>query len=473
MKNIRNRNAPPSAADQVQTYLQSSWDIVIEVYNELPALVILAAALPGLTGYLKTIDIDTLVELNAIVTDATFGDFANQTQAEAGIDNTTTMTPLRVAQAIAVLASGLQNKYDGTVPPGVNDDSGAGYSVGSVWIDIVASPHESYRCTDASVGAAVWIHTTLTSDQLATVGLTGDSDDLIEGSVKLLLTVAERALIALVDQTFTATEKTKLTNIETAATADQSDAEIETAYNNQVPVVTQGDAEAGTSTTRKGWTAERVKQAIVALGGGGGGVTWDSVSITTAVTAGTGTVFYDLAAIVNAELPTSPTVDDVVWLVNNDDSGYNVQVDAGGTNELHDENVAGIPELTLTPGDSCIAVCFDAGATKKWHFTSFSNAGAPDYSALNKVVSTTTYTIIAGDEGYNLVFTHASGCAVTLPDTLDTDFQCSIIWAGTVKPVVTPGTDTINGAGAAVEPAAIWKAMYLTQYAATEWLAIL
>jgi len=63
----------------------------------------------------------------------------------------------------------------------------------------------------------------------------------------------------------TATQITKLDGIETSATADQSDAEIETAYNNQVAVVTQGDAEAGTSTTVTRWTAERVGQAIAAL----------------------------------------------------------------------------------------------------------------------------------------------------------------------------------------------------------------
>jgi hypothetical protein len=65
-------------------------------------------------------------------------------------------------------------------------------------------------------------------------------------------------------------DKTKLDGIETGATADQSDGEIETAYNNQVSVVSQAEAEAGTSTTVRRWTAERVKQAIAALAAGGG-----------------------------------------------------------------------------------------------------------------------------------------------------------------------------------------------------------
>jgi hypothetical protein len=65
-------------------------------------------------------------------------------------------------------------------------------------------------------------------------------------------------------------DKTKLDGIETGATADQSDAEIEAAYNNQVSTVSQAEAEAGTSTTVRRWTAERVKQAIAALAAGNG-----------------------------------------------------------------------------------------------------------------------------------------------------------------------------------------------------------
>ena len=70
---------------------------------------------------------------------------------------------------------------------------------------------------------------------------------------------------------FTDAEQSKLSLIEASATADQTDGEIETAYNNQVDVVSQVDAEAGTSTNVYRWTPLRVAQAIAALGGGGGG----------------------------------------------------------------------------------------------------------------------------------------------------------------------------------------------------------
>lgn len=58
---------------------------------------------------------------------------------------------------------------------------------------------------------------------------------------------------------------TVLDLIEASATADQTDSEIETAYNNQVTVVSQAEAEGGIVTTVRRWSALRVKQAIEAL----------------------------------------------------------------------------------------------------------------------------------------------------------------------------------------------------------------
>lgn len=45
-----------------------------------------------------------------------------------------------------------------TTDPGVGDDSGDGYSVGSRWINTTGDGKE-FVCTDASVGAAVWLQT--------------------------------------------------------------------------------------------------------------------------------------------------------------------------------------------------------------------------------------------------------------------------------------------------------------------------
>src|SRR5690606_14040777 len=70
------------------------------------------------------------------------------------------------------------NNFNATVDPTVNDDSSAGWKVGSVWIN-TATP-ESFRCLDSTVGAAVWIQTTLTTDELATVASTGSYNDLLD-----------------------------------------------------------------------------------------------------------------------------------------------------------------------------------------------------------------------------------------------------------------------------------------------------
>jgi len=69
------------------------------------------------------------------------------------------------------------------------------------------------------------------------------------------------------DLNITPAERIKLNDIDAGATADQTDSEIETAYNNRVSEVSQAEAEAGTGTTVRRWTAQRVKQAIAALSG--------------------------------------------------------------------------------------------------------------------------------------------------------------------------------------------------------------
>ena len=68
---------------------------------------------------------------------------------------------------------------------------------------------------------------------------------------------------------FTDADHSKLNAIEASATADQSNAEIETAYDAQVAVATQGEAEAGSSTSVKRFTPQRIGQAIAALASGG------------------------------------------------------------------------------------------------------------------------------------------------------------------------------------------------------------
>lgn len=96
-------------------------------------------------------------------------------------------------------------------------------------------------------------------------------------------------------------------------------------------------------------------------------------------------------------------------------------------------------------------------------------------SALINEQTGTTYTIQASDNGKLVLCDNASDIAVTLPDTLKLNFHCTIIQIGAGVPTITPDSTsvTINGVSAGVEPTDQWKGLYLAQYAADEYLAIL
>lgn len=363
MKNLRNANQPP-VADLVQRYLQSSWDVVTAVYDALAQIETISAAIDAgtLDDYLSVADIDTLAEVNAIFTDFQVGRFSTQGEAEAGLDNTTTMTPLRVAQAMASLSL-VQNNFVAVTDPLPGNDTSEGYSVGSVWINTATD--EAYRCVDASLGAAVWVNTSLTAAELATVALTGSSDDLSEGVVKLLLTVAERS---------------KLAGIEAGATADQTGAEIKSAYEGEANTNAFTDAEqtklagiealadvtdatnvAGAGAvmdsdySAKGkilvgtgvgtWTAlstgtdahvltadsaeaSGVKWAAAA-GGPGGGLTVKVKAVSYTAVAGEVIAVKTDSGIYTITLPVTPSPDDWVWVQDADDNAQTNNITVG------------------------------------------------------------------------------------------------------------------------------------------------
>jgi hypothetical protein len=88
------------------------------------------------------------------------------------------------------------------------------------------------------------------------------------------------------------------------------------------------------------------------------------------------------------------------------------------------------------------------------------------------VVGGTTHTLVAADNGKELVFTNGSAIAITLPDGLEVGFQCIVKQAGAGVPTVTPsGADTVNGAGTGVTPSAQWKGLHLVKYDTGVWFA--
>lgn len=66
----------------------------------------------------------------------------------------------------------IKSNLSAAVSPTVDEDSGDGYAVGSIWIDTTAN--KQYICLDATVGAAIWIETTQTGDG----GGTPDASDV-------------------------------------------------------------------------------------------------------------------------------------------------------------------------------------------------------------------------------------------------------------------------------------------------------
>jgi hypothetical protein len=107
----------------------------------------------SLSAYVKT----TWQNLIAGVQAGTKVNAINMNHIEDGID---AVTDELIAHSAETTTSATQphglskNKLDATVAPTINEDSGDGYSINSVWIDTTAD--KVYICLDSTVGAAVW-----------------------------------------------------------------------------------------------------------------------------------------------------------------------------------------------------------------------------------------------------------------------------------------------------------------------------
>lgn len=102
---------------------------------------------------------------------------------QAGVTKKVALSALKAA----MFAPYVKHNLSGAAAPGAGDDAGDGYGVNSIWIHATASPIEVYRCVDATEGAAIWLKTTLTIDELETGALraidaaTAESDFLVGG----------------------------------------------------------------------------------------------------------------------------------------------------------------------------------------------------------------------------------------------------------------------------------------------------
>lgn len=464
MRNIRNKNHDPNT-DLVQSYLESSWDIVTDIYRSLALINSVGTAIENgtLDDFLSAADIDTLAKINAILTDAQLGRFATQAEAEAGLDDTTTMTPLKTAQAIAALAIPYENNLTGDGPPTVNDDTTAGYGVNSIWIDITADPDETYRCTNATAGAAIWIKTSLTADELATVAISGNSDDLVEGATNLLLTAAERALIASAPQTgaqikalyeaeadtnaFTDAFAAKLAGIEDGATADQTAAEIVAAYNSLVAQVNEAERIAGSEVAIRRYSPADIRDMVVRHSGG---LTPEFKNANFTIEAGKRYYCDTSGGPITATCPAGT------------DLAYFGVVDAAhyaGTNAITivpdgAETIDNDTSFIIDQNEGDIEATYKAADTN-WVLTvdgtpSLVNVSPFVWKYRGRKEITAAYTLVEDDKGYLLILDSAVAFNLEIPSNASVPFEentfFNVINVGTADVTVTIDTDTLSSA---------------------------
>ena len=113
----------------------------------------------------------------------------------------------------------------------------------------------------------------------------------------------------LINMHFTNTRMLKLNGVEESATADQTDSEIETAYNNQVGQVSSGEKTAGTEVNVRRFSPDDIRDMVIEHAPGGSAGVTSVFGRTGAVVSVSGD--YTAAQVTNAFDTTSDTLDDI------------------------------------------------------------------------------------------------------------------------------------------------------------------
>jgi len=311
MRNRRNVNAPPMA-DLVQVYIDSAYDTVKLVADNMATILALEELLGsgGFEDLVKFADIDTLAELNEILTDANLGDIATLATAAQGIKADTAVQAGDI-DTLAKLNAYVQDEeiaseaYVALAVAGLYDHKG-GYNANTNTPDLDTAPSGimlgdaytvniggTFYATDVAAGdllianqddptsAADWtiVNRNIDEAAFATAEQGAKADTAIQPNDNISTLTNDSGFTD--DQTgaeikvayegeantnaFTDGEKTSLGTMEDNSKDDQTAGEIKTAFDTQVAVVTQLEAESGTVQVVKQWTPERVKQAIKSL----------------------------------------------------------------------------------------------------------------------------------------------------------------------------------------------------------------
>jgi hypothetical protein len=204
----------------------------------------------------------------------------------------------------------------------------------------------------------------------------------------------------------------------------------------------------------------------------------------TSTNTGTARFYCTISPVIEGQTITEPSI---AYTLTRDDAGLGVADDmqiadwvsmgatanpkpvAGDWVSVSFQRVADAAEDTFTGNAEFYALDLRWSTSKTLQAaTAISNTA----SMVTRTATGTTDTILATDNGKTLIYTNAAAVAVTLPDGLPVDFQCTIMQYGAGAVTVTPNTDTVNGAGTGVSPAAQYDSLYLGKVEATGWVAV-
>ena len=125
--------------------------------------------------------------------------------------------------------------------------------------------------------------------------------------------------------------------------------------------VSQAEAEAGTATTRRAWTAVRVKQAIEALAGGGG-TAWEQVTGADTIAAGEGFLIIDAGGTFTITIAATIAANEEFIIHNSITSTGVVSIEPNTGHTIKGplgDAVGGTDTITIAPGETIKLVASD------------------------------------------------------------------------------------------------------------------